>query len=120
MFDVYDFFNSQDVAEYCQSIGHSLNAVEVAVMVNQSRKHSLKEKHSAYRTIISKYPDMELPEGYNHPYFKSFHKTLEKYFAIEEQLIEKFLEPEEGTVYRVYFCYDTGEKDDICAPVSSG
>ena len=110
--NIYDFFNSPDVAEYCQSIGHKFSAAEAAVIVNLSRKHSLKEKHAAYRAIIAKYPDMELPKGTNHPYYKSFHKALEKYIAIEERLLEIFLAPEDGAVYRVYFNDDTGENYD--------
>jgi hypothetical protein len=59
--NIYAFFNSPDVAEYCQSIGHSFNAVESAVMINQSDSRTLAEKHAAYRTIIAEYPDMEAP-----------------------------------------------------------
>lgn len=29
--DIYDFFDSPDVAKYCQSIGHTFNSVESAV-----------------------------------------------------------------------------------------
>lgn len=35
--NIYDFFNSPDVAEYCQSIGHKFNAVEAAVKVIDAR-----------------------------------------------------------------------------------
>jgi hypothetical protein len=57
--NIYDFFNSPDVAEHCQSIGHKFNAVESAVMVFKSKSRTLAEKHVAYRAIIAEFPDME-------------------------------------------------------------
>jgi len=72
--NIYDFFNSPDVAEYCQSIGHTFNAVECAVIVSQSRKHSFEEKIHAYEAIIARCPDMKLERGNNHDEHESFHK----------------------------------------------
>jgi len=99
--NIYDFFNSPDVAEYCQSIGHTLNAVECAVMINHSDKRTLEEKLEAYRTIIAEYPDMEIPEAFNHGHIKSFHKALEGVITFEEKLLEKFLSTEPGAIYQV-------------------
>jgi len=110
--DIYEFFNSPDVVEYCQSVGHTFNAVESAVMVSQSISHTLAEKHAAYRTIITEYPDMEVPKGDRHPYCKSFHKALEKYIAIEKRLLEDLMKSEAGTIYRIYFKYDSGDTYD--------
>ena len=75
--NIFDFFNSPDVAAHCRSIGHALNSVESAVMINQSDSRTLAEKHAAYRAIIAEYPDMEIPEGNNHHHINSFHKSLE-------------------------------------------
>jgi len=113
--NIYDFFNSPDVAEYCKSIGHKFNAVESAVMVSQSKRRTLAEKHAAYRTIIEEYPDMEIPQGHTHTGHKSFRKALKKYISIEEKLLEEFISPEEGAVYRVSFRNDSGDThDDRC------
>ena len=101
--NIYDFFNSPDVAEYCRNIGHTFNAVESAVMVSQSNKRTLAEKLAAYRTIIAEYPDMELPHGNNHEYHKSFHKALGDLIIYEERLIERFSIPEPDAVYLAYF-----------------
>jgi hypothetical protein len=97
--NIYDFFNSPDVAEYCRNIGHTFNAVESAVMVSQSNKRTLAEKLAAYRTIIAEYPDMELPRGNNHDYYESFHKALGKFIIHEERILEKFIKPEHDAVY---------------------
>ena len=97
--NIYDFFNSPDVAAYCLSIGHTFNAVESAVMVSQSKMRTHAEKLAAYRTIIAEYPDMELPEGYNHDYYESFHKALGDFIVYEERLLEKFITPEPDVIY---------------------
>jgi hypothetical protein len=97
--NIYDFFNSPDVAKHCQSIGHKFNAVEAAVMVSQSASHTLAEKHKVYRAIIAEYPDMELPRGNNHEYHESFHKALGELIACEERMLEQFMKTEQDTVY---------------------
>jgi len=98
--NLYDFFNSPDVATHCQNINHTFTAVECAVMVNNSEKRTLKEKHEAYRAIIAEYPDMEIPEALNHEHIKSFHEALRGVIAFEEQLLEKFLSTEPETSYQ--------------------
>lgn len=99
--DIYDFFNSPDVAEHCRSIGHKLNAIEAAVMINKSDKHTLSEKHAAYKAIIAEYPDMEIPESLHCGHIKSFHAELAKQISHDELLIEKFLTSEAGAVFQV-------------------
>jgi hypothetical protein len=98
--DIYVFFNSPDVAQYCREIGHNFNALETAVMVSESKKRTLAEKIAAYRTIIAEYPDMEIPKACNHKHIKSFHKALAKVIADDEQLLKLFLTPEPGALYQ--------------------
>lgn len=98
--NVYDFFNSPDVAEYCQSIGHAFNAFECAVMINQSDRRTLAEKHAAYRAIVGEYPDMEIRSGNNHRRIESFHSALGDIVAYEQHQAERFLSPERGAVYQ--------------------
>ena len=103
--NIYDFFNSPDVAEYCQSIGHKFNGLESAIMINRSTKRTLAEKHAAYRTIIEEYPDMEIPENSDRYYVKSLHKALEINIKHEELIVEKLLTPEPGAVYQALLWY---------------
>ena len=115
--NIYDFFNSPDVAEYCQSIGHIFNAVESAVIVSQSRKHSFEEKVLAYKTIIAEYPDMKLERGNNHDEHESFHKALGDLIIYEERRLAKFFEPEADAIYQLKYVYERSEDtyygDDI-------
>jgi len=103
--DIYDFFNSPDVADYCRSLGHSFNSVESAVMINKSNYRTLTEKHAAYRTIIAEYPDMEILDNLHNEPIESFHKSLEEAIIHDEFLLAEFLKPETGTVYQVKITY---------------
>ena len=98
--NIFDYFNSSDVAEYCRSIGHTLNAVESAVIIGQCDSQTLAEKHAAYRTVIAEYPDMEIPQGNNHEYIKSFHNALGDTIAYEEKIVDMLLLPEPDAIYR--------------------
>jgi len=111
--NIYDFFNSPDVAEYCRSIGHTFNAVEAAVMVDNSNTRTFAEKLAAFRAIIAEYPDMELPKGNNHDYHKSFHKALGDLIIYEERKYARFMEVESNTVFQARFKekYDDGTDD---------
>ena len=62
--NIYDFFNSRDVAEHCKNIGHKFTAMEIAFLVWQSNEHTLAEKHTAWQKIIDTMPDEPLPEYY--------------------------------------------------------
>jgi hypothetical protein len=106
--NIYDFFNSPDVAEYCKSINHKFNAVESAVMIDNSTTRTLEEKLNAYRTIIADYPDMEVPKGNNHVHLESFHMALGEVITFNEKFIEKYFATEQNTVfqYRILFSKD--------------
>lgn len=59
--DIYSFINSKDIEAHCRKIGYHFNPLESAYLIWQSAKHSIEEKHKAYRenietaeTILSK------------------------------------------------------------------
>lgn len=103
--DIYDFFNSPDVAAYCRSIDKKLNALESAVMINQSEKRTLAEKHAAYRVILAEYEDIRIPKSLHHEEADSFHKVLATILAQEERSKNRFMEGGQGALYQanVYF-----------------
>ena len=109
--DIYDFFNSPDVAEYCQSTGKTFNALESAVMISQSYIRTLAEKHAAYRTILAEYPDMESPKILRRGSVSSVHKALKSVLAHEERVLEKFLTPETGAIYQLRIKYRNYDND---------
>ena len=112
--DIYSFFNSSDVANHCQSIGHTFNALECAIMINKSKTRSLAEKHAAYRALIAEYPDIETPRDTDERPVKSFRESLSIIIEYQEKLLERFLTPEQEVDYqaRIYE-KDGGESKDL-------
>ena len=104
--NIYDFFNSPDVAEYCQSIDKTFDALESAVMINQCRTRTLAEKHAAYRVILAEYADME-SQGIVRRSVCSVHMALKTLLIYEERVLEKYVIPENGAIYqaRIGSCY---------------
>lgn len=108
--DIFDFFNSPDVAEHCRKIGCTFNAVESAVIINQNDTHTLAEKHIAYKTILAEYPDMEA-NGFLLGPIESFHEELRNLLKNEERLIGIFLTTEPGAFYKTYTRCRNGNHD---------
>ena len=97
--NIYDFINSPDVAEYCQSIEHVFNSLEMAVIVALSRK-TMKEKHAAWREIFTQYPDMPISER---PWFsaqESLHGYLRELVAHEINVYDEFSATSTSIVFR--------------------
>ena len=97
--DIYSFINSHDIAAHCREIGKVWTPFEMAVMIDGSRR-PIAEKNTAWRELISDYPDVSSPEIYEVDSFDSLHKKLEGIINDYECLLEKFKEPEAGAIYR--------------------
>jgi hypothetical protein len=103
--NVFEFINSHDVAEHLESIDYSFSPVEAAWLVWQSKKHTMKERHDAWREIIRVYPDCSIEHLSEEPYTEGLHRYLEEYMEMEEALVRDFLQNESGDVYRyTMFC----------------
>ena len=90
MFNIYDFFNSRDIAEYCKSIGHTFTALEMAYIVWFSEYRTMNQKHSAWKQIIDNCPDEIMPKGKWKRTERSLHNFLKHYIQIETEYIEQF------------------------------
>jgi hypothetical protein len=97
--NIYDFINSPDVAEYCQSIEHVFNSLEMAVIVALSRK-TMKEKHAAWREIFTQYPDMPISERPRFSAQESLHGYLRELIAHEINVYKEFTMATTSVVYR--------------------
>lgn len=100
--DIYEFFNSKDIAEYCRSIDHKFSAIETAYIVWYSDHHTLSEKHNAWQEIIDTLPDEKF-----HPHWDlenyTLHSFLREYMRLQNRYIEDFFQTQAGYVY----VYDT-------------
>ena len=66
--DIYSYFNSKTVGEYCRSIGHKFNAYETAFIINDCKHISFEEKINLFEEIMHTMPDVS-------------HKRLESYMG---------------------------------------
>ena len=128
--DIYNYFVSPDIAAHCKNIGHVFNPLEMAVIIALSKK-TVKEKHAAWREIITDYPDMPIHESNWFRARESLHGFLREQIAWEEKRLADFYTPGKGAVYRPYTvwkrhdrssdmgCYSTAEKAwaEICENV---
>ena len=103
--NIYDYFNSPDVAEYCKKMNHIFSAVEMAYIVWRSEHHTMLEKHIAWQEIIDTMPD----ETFSTWTTKlSLHEFLKKQIQDEKILIKDFCTTKENCIY----LYSFGEEID--------
>ena len=122
-FNIYEFFNSKDIAAYCKNIGHTFTALEMAYIIWFSEYHTLEQKHAAWQYLIDHYPDEEMPEGKwlddNGELVRkerSLHKFLQHYIEIEKWFLEDFSQARDGYVYEYAIMYSAEiryQPDDV-------
>lgn len=56
--DIYSYFNSKTVGEYCRSIGHQFNAMESAFIINDCKSISMDKKTDLFFEIMNTMPDV--------------------------------------------------------------
>lgn len=97
--DIYDFIPSPDVADYCRKIGHRFSPIDMAVLIDMSDK-TIRERHDAWRAIMSEYPDMPIRKKLlSRELSSSLHECLREKIALEEKMLMDFLTPGDGVVY---------------------
>lgn len=96
--DIYSFINSPDVAAYCREINKVWNPFEMAVIISSSSR-PMADKHTAWREIISSYPDMPTPKNMHYNSYISLHQKLAEVIDYEERLLALIKKPEPGAVY---------------------
>lgn len=116
VFDIYNFFNSRDIAEHCKKINHEFTAIEMAYIIWRSQYKTIDEKHKAWQHLIDHFPDETLPEGSWQRKERSLHRFLMHWIEIDCAYIENFSKSHEKYIYNYSVlrigddCYDS---DDV-------
>jgi hypothetical protein len=97
--NIFNYIKSSDIAAHCEKINHVFNPVEMAVIIDTSGK-TIKEKHAAWRELISEYPDMPVHGSCNFDEQESLHTYLQELMTWQEKAIEKFCASGENIVFR--------------------
>ena len=90
--NIYEYFNSRDVAEHCKKLGRCFSGREMAYLIWQSNHHSLAQKIAAWEELICTMPDEELEGG-------GLHHFLRSYITRLQQFISEFQADTEDYVY---------------------
>lgn len=104
--NIFDYFHSRDIADYCKSIGHIFNPIEMAYIVDMSDK-TIKEKNFAFQDIIDNYPDMQFHESVDFNVKTSIYAYLRALIEYRTELIKIFEDPTNTSkVYYTISKYD--------------
>ena len=95
----YSYINSKDVRAYLEKRCEALTPVQCAFLVWQSRRHTLAQKHAAWREIMETLPDSPVEERANCKGWDSLHDMLQGYMALEQRFLSRFQSDENGAVY---------------------
>lgn len=101
--NIFDYFHSRDIANYCKSIGHIFNSIEMAYIVDMSDK-TIKEKNLAFQEIIDTCPDMQFHESVDFKVKTSIHAYLRALIDYRKALLKAFEDPSNTT--KVYYTID--------------
>lgn len=96
--NIYQYFNSPDVATHLRKIEHPFTAAEAAYVVNECLSATLEEKIAAWKEIISAYPDHSMEQRPNMDAIDSVHSFLRQYISVQQKKLSIFME-EENCVY---------------------
>ena len=91
--NIYEYFNSRDIAEYCQKLGHNFTSRERAYMIWQSDHHTLAQKIAAWDELMCTVPDEALEEC------GTLHHFLQCYITRLQQFISEFQTDAKDRVY---------------------
>ena len=91
--NIYEYFNSPDVANHCKKLGHRFSGKELAYMIWQSNHHTLAQKIAAWEELLKIIPDEPLEDG------DSLHHFLACYITRLQQFISEFQAGAENCVY---------------------
>lgn len=107
--DVYEYINSKDIRAYLVEQNYSLTPVQCVFLVWQSKRHTLAQKHEAWKDIMDTLPDCSVPERINCRGWDSLHAMLRGYMALEQRLLSRFQSDEHGAVYE----YEAWERVNV-------
>ena len=99
MINIYDYFNSRDIAAHCRKIDHTFTATETAYLIWHSNHHTLADKHKAWREVINSLPDEDFHSSWYDSAKQTLHSFLEDYMHLQSEFIEDFCETKENHIY---------------------
>lgn len=98
--DIYQYVNSKDIRIHLEEIKYEFEPVCAAFIIWQSERHTLNEKHEAWRILIAGTSDVAVPQRLNCAGWDSLHKMLSDYMKLENKLLSNFHVHDTNAYYR--------------------
>lgn len=96
--DIYEYFNSQDVAEHCKKLDRRFTGREMAYLIWQSNHHTLYQKIAAWTGLVQTMPD-EMHKDFEEAGCCGLHDFLRKYIDRLKQFLADFEKNTGGFAY---------------------
>ena len=98
MLDIFEYFNSPDVAAHCKSIGKTFEPLEAAVIVYYYRGGVLK-REAGFQAVIDSTGDVPVPATRLNDALPSLHDCIKKLLDAQVKVREFFMTAEPRDVY---------------------
>ncbi|MBE6869836.1 MAG: hypothetical protein E7494_13960 [Ruminococcus albus] len=109
--DIYSYFNSKTVGEYCRSIGHKFNAYETGFIINECNRISIEKKLDLYREIMETMSDVRDERLKKYTGSDSFFHALKNVFIPSEQTAyEQLIHADRNGMFCQYGYYHYNNK----------
>ena len=96
--NIYEYFNSRDVAEHCRQLGRRFTGREKAWLIWQSNHHTLRHKIAAWKEMIRTTPDEE-HKDFEEAGCSGLHGFLQAYIDRLCHFLEDFEQNNGGFAY---------------------
>ena len=106
--NIYEFFNSKDIADHCNKLMYKFSATEMAYIVWQSNHKSISQKHTAWNEIIATTENEKMPLTYDIEEIY-LHDFLRKYIQIEKDFIDNFQKASGEYIYTVGYLFNNDD-----------
>lgn len=112
--DIFKYFPSKDVADYCKKIGYEFNPIELACLIKELSLYKsipIEEQIKLFQELIDCYPDMQFHKSVRFSLRNSLHEYLKAFIDWNERALEHFHNPNKNGKKRYYYAlnpYDIG------------
>ena len=104
--DIFNYFPSKDVADYCKKIGYEFNSIELACLIKELsfyKSFPIEEQNKLFQELIDRYPDMQFHKSVRFSLRNNLHEYLKVLIDWNEHAVEHFYNPNKDGRKRYYY-----------------
>ena len=107
--DIFKYFPSKDVADYCKKIGYEFNPIELACLIKGLSLYKsipIEEQNKLFQELTDRYPDMQFHKSVRFSLRNSLHEYLKAFIDWNERALEHFYNPNKDGKKSYYYALD--------------